>query len=173
MDAELLRANLVRTLVPLIVGALASVPLLSGTAKFAPLIGFAVSAAYYAVFRIAETKYPALGVFLGKKARKDTRFSSAADTHRTDGPSARNAPLVDEASDTVSLKVDGVDVLGIESLTWEAGADGTPMLTLRILDPQVQFVSQGAAAAPSTTKPAATKVAHTVPAPRTATPPAH
>ncbi len=81
MDAELLRANLVRTLVPLIVGALASVPLLSGTAKFAPMIGFAVSAAYYAVFRVAETKYPALGVFLGKRAKKDTRFTSGSKVH--------------------------------------------------------------------------------------------
>jgi hypothetical protein len=164
MDAELLRANLVRTLVPLIVGALASVPLLSGTAKFAPLIGFAVSAAYYAVFRIAETKYPALGVFLGKKARKDTRFSSHPDVRREKAAAHQHAPLADEVSDTVSLKVDGVDVLGIESLTWEAGADGTPMLTLRILDPQVQFVSQGAQS--STATP--TKVAHAVPAPRTA-----
>jgi hypothetical protein len=149
--------------VPLIVGALASVPLLSGTAKFAPLIGFAVSAAYYAVFRIAETKYPALGVFLGKKARKDTRFTSSTGVHRTKAAAASHAPLADEVSDTVSLKVDGVDVLGIESLTWEAGADGTPMLTLRILDPQVQFVSQGAQA--TVTKP--TKVARAVPVPRT------
>jgi hypothetical protein len=168
MDAELLRANLVRTLVPLIVGALASVPLLSGTAKFAPLIGFAVSAAYYAVFRIAETKYPALGVFLGKRARKDTRFSAHSDAHRPRDAAQQHAPLADDASDTVSLKVDGVDVLGIESLTWEAGADGTPMLTLRILDPQVQFLSQGSQAVASTTKTGTTKVANPVPAPRTA-----
>ncbi|MCW2847147.1 MAG: hypothetical protein JWR90_1121 [Marmoricola sp.] len=144
MELEMLRANLVRTVVPLIVGLLVSlIPGLPGQDQIATFIGFGVSAAYYTVFRIAETKYPRLGLFLGQKMPKAA--------HAPAGP-ADVAMLASAGPATphgkVSVTIGGAVLPGVETFTWSAEGD-SPTLTLRLRDPQVEFTTAGSESAPT------------------------
>ena len=77
MELEVLRANLLHTLVPVLVGAVATaVPLLGTPAAIYPLTAAAVTYVFYAVIRIAETKYPQFGRLHGRK-RVDTGAATA------------------------------------------------------------------------------------------------
>lgn len=152
MDAELLRANLVRTLVPLIVGALASLlPALQGHDQLSTLVGFAVSALYYAGFRIAETRYPWVGVFLGKRMVRGGQTPAKGNARPVKAPT----PLLGAVPGEVIMRVGGVDVPGVESLTWSSEEGQPPMLTLRIRDPRVAFSAPGAVV-PAATAPVVT-----------------
>lgn len=154
MDIELLRANLVRTIVPLIVGALVSLlPALQGHDQLSTLIGFGVSAGYYAVFRIAETRYPWVGLFLGKRMVAGSR--TPADVRGrpvkvSSSPLGASAPGVGGA---LRIRVDGTEIEGVESFTWNSEPGQPPSLTLRLRDPQVEF-SSSTAIAPATAREA-------------------
>lgn len=155
MDMELLRANLVRTLVPIIVGALASMlPILSGFDEVATLIGFGVSAAYYAVFRIAETRYPWLGAFLGQRMIHDPTFANgankvpsarapigvpsanalafAAAANGTTSPEATVEVLTPDSASAAAVSLDGHRLAGVTSVAWTPHPDGSTLLNLRL-----------------------------------------
>jgi hypothetical protein len=53
-------------------------------------------------------------------------------------------PLLGAVPGEVTIRVGGVDVPGVESLTWSSEEGQPPMLTLRIRDPQVGFSAPGA-----------------------------
>jgi hypothetical protein len=147
---ELLRANLVRTFVPLVVGAVVSVlPFLAGNAGISTLIGFAFSAVYYAFFRIAETRYPWLGAFLGKtmnhKAQADTRLSVTPNTptkvDATDPPSVAGTIEVVLASpgQALGIRVGGQPLPAVESMSWTAKRGESTILTIELRDAPIQF----------------------------------
>lgn len=137
MELELLRANLVRTLVPVLVGALATaVPLFidkSNQAAVYPLIAAAVTYVYYAFIRIGETKYPQLGRLLGR-TRPDplaTRTAAAGQP----GPQV----ALDGSGRPVAVRLGGVVVEGVESVELTSGHGQPTLLTLRIRDPHVEL----------------------------------
>jgi hypothetical protein len=164
VDLELLRANLVRTLVPIIVGALVSVlPVLDRYDQVAALVGFAVSAVYYAVFRIAETRYPWLGVFLGKRMVHDTAPANGTE-HGPDTASSI-AELPDHAKGAAdggangttfaaivevrttnadraaAVSLDGQSLAGVTCVSWAPHPDGSTLLTLRLKDADLTLTS--------------------------------
>jgi hypothetical protein len=157
MDLELLRANLVRTLVPLIVGALCSLlPGLKDQGALTTTLGFAISALYYAVFRIAETRYPWLGFFLGKRMVQPGTATAAT----------AGRPAASLGKHQV-LKLSGVEIPGVESVTWSSTSGQPTTLTLTIRDADVELSSRPrsgtGAAAPSPDGP---HVAHVPGRPR-------
>lgn len=163
MDLDLLRANLVRTMVPLLVGALTSLlPVLKGREDVATLVGFAVSAVYYATFRIAETRYPWLGVFLGKRMVRGApagspsgrpgvvppgaaRSSGFAVGSRTDAEHLE----VDCTDGTVAVTLGGRPLRGVDSVSWTTSPGGTPRVTLVLLDATLSTTPPSSAVTPS------------------------
>ncbi len=152
MDIELLRANLVRTLVPLVVGALVSMlPFLAGNEGVSTLIGFAVSAAYYAFFRIAETRYPWLGVFLGKKmahgapltARAPLSSASSAAAHTPGSTALEDLAEVILAGpgEPPGVVVGGQPLPGVEAVRWTARAGEPTLLTIELRGVPMQMSS--------------------------------
>ncbi len=155
---ELLRANLLRTLVPIVVGAVVTVlPGTLGSNEQLPvLVGFGVSYVYYAVFRVAETRYPRLGLFLGK----------TMPSHRS--PTAAAPPVTGQvvAGQGLDVRVGGVRLPAVESVAWHQRPGGTPLLRVAMAVADGSVVVGGPAAALSDrTGPAARAAGSAPPGP--------
>jgi len=144
VELELLRANLIRTLVPLLVGAVFSLlPFLRGRNEIVVLAGFAVSAIYYAVFRVAETRYPWLGIFLGKRMTRGVLTDPVAEQDPGNRGLSPAPPLepgeavrVRKGDDgrSVEVNVGGHWLSRVESVVWTSRVGERPLLTIRVCD---------------------------------------
>lgn len=131
-------ASVIRTLVPVIVGQVASWLLLAhvilpptALAGLSAFVGGLLTAIYYVGVRVLEQQWPALGILLGLPSSpdtysKDNAAESAATAAVSAAPTVNPAPIADILAPVAATSIPAPTVDGGFQSKIEAAIAGTP-----------------------------------------------